>query len=498
MNRVLKLYWRALNAFKKHVSPAALAVVLCILITGPYLFFSPIHGYADNGDFWRAIYPNGLYPFKQSRAGYFSYVAPQYHIMQYFNANKMVVYSSQTIFIRIALFLNRLFFSKTVFDIRFLGGVYFVLFLGAIYMLTLALTTPQRRLRSYIIALLVVVIFADTALTLYFNSFFQEPVGYIFMLYAVAALLLLGRKHYRHQWPLLLTYFGSVIIFITSKQQNAPLALSFMLVTAGLFFMPGVKKHWPYLLAGMVAIAASGVLTFALISKSFNTINLYQTFTTGVLEETANPGKQIAKSGIDRQYALMRGGQYNPPTYAPVLPSGKATDKHLTSKLSTGWIVEYFVRHPHQFVELLNVATKDEMRVQPQMVGDYTRASGAKRLQQAHYFTASSLLFSTFYPRKFSFSIMASFVLIIVFAVGLHADIGTGATEGQLRFFLVLGLLSIIVFVPVVSIIGDGTADLAKHLFNVPVSVYLLMIILLADGWNGRIWHAYQEGGDSE
>ncbi|WP_155287430.1 glycan biosynthesis hexose transferase WsfD [Lacticaseibacillus zhaodongensis] len=486
-------YWRGLNWFKRHVSPAALAVLLCMLIAGPYLFFAPIHGYADNGDFWRAIYPNGIYPFKQTRSGYFSYIAPRYHIMQYYNANKMLVYSSQTLFIRFAVLLNQLFYSKTIFDIRFLGGLYFALFLGALYMLTVALTTPQRRLRSYLIAIMVVVVFGDTALMLYFNSFFAEPVGYIALLYAVAAWLLVSRKHYRRKWPLLLTYLLSVLIFITSKQQNAPIALSFMLVTAGLFLLPGARKRSGLIVAAIAVIGLSGVVTYALIPQSFNDINMYQTFTTGVLQENRAPGKAIDRSGIDRQYALMRDQQYNPPTYAPVLPSGKATSKHLTSKLSMAWVLQYYARHLHQFVELLNVATKNAMRVQPTMVGDYTRASGAKPLQQAHYFTASSLLFSTFYPRKFTFGIMMSIALIMVFSVGMYADIKTGTSEGQLRFFLILGLLSIIIFVPVVSIVGDGTADLAKHLFNVPIAVYLLLVIMIADSLNGRLWHAYRE-----
>lgn len=490
-------FTRGWQAFTRHVSPAWVAVLLTILIVFPYLFLNPIHGYADNGDFWRAIYPNGIYPFAaKDRTDYFNFVTPHYHIMQYFNENKMEVYSSQTLFIQVALFLNRLFYSKTIFDLRFLSGIYFLLFLGAIYLLTVALTHPLRRVRSYLIALMVVFVFADSAYTLYFNSFFAEPVSYLGMLYAVAAWLLLARKTYRWRWPLLLTYFVSTVMFIASKQQNAPIALSFMLVAVGALFLPNFKKHWVALLSGMAVILISGVVTFALISKLFGDVNVFQAFSYGVLVETDDPTKAITKDGLDGQYALMRNEPYNPPSYAPVLPSDAYIEKHLTTRLSTAWVVKYYLKHPMQLVKLMDVAGKNLMVVQLRAVGDYTKSSGAKPLQQSHYFTGWSLLAETFYPRKFAFNVMLALVYIMVFAVGFYADLKRGLAEGPMRFFLILGLLSILIFVPPVSVIGSGISDLAKHLFAVPVTVSLLLVILIADGLSGRLWHAWREADD--
>lgn len=499
MQQIKQISRQAWQKFTAHVSPAAVAVLLTILIVAPYLFLNPIHGYADNGDFWRAIYPNGIYPFAaHDRSDYFNYVTPHYHIMQYFNENKMEVYSSQTLFIQAALWLNRLFYSRTVFDIRFLSGLYFALFLGAIYLMTQALTTPKRRVRSYLIALMVVFVFADSAYTLYFNSFFAEPVSYLGLLYAVAAWLLLARKPYRHRWPLLVTYFVSVVVFISSKQQNAPIALSFVVVSLGTLFLPRFKQHWPALVGGMAAILLTGAVTFALISKLFDDVNVFQAFSYGVLVENDDPTKAIVQAGLNGQYALMRNEPYNPPSYAPVLPSDAYIQHHLTTHLSTVWVFKYFIKHPAQLVKLMDVAGKNMMVVQLRAVGDFTKDSGAKPLQQSHYFTGWSLLAETFYPRKFAFNVMLALVLIMVFGVGLYADLQTGALEGPMRFTLILGLLSILIFVPAVSVIGSGISDLAKHLFAVPVTVSLLIVILIADGLSGRLWHAWREADDEE
>lgn len=82
--------------------------------------------YADNGDFWRVIYSNGMYPFAAgSRSDYFAYLHPQYHIMQYFNEHAVVVHSSQTLFVKLAQLLNGLLYSHKIFDIRFMGIVNF-------------------------------------------------------------------------------------------------------------------------------------------------------------------------------------------------------------------------------------------------------------------------------------------------------------------------------------------------------------------------------------
>lgn len=476
--------------WQKHLSPAAFAVILTILLVAPMLFIAPIHGYADNGDFWRAIYPNGIYPFAAAnQTDYFNYVAPHYHIMQYFNEHQVEVYSSQSLFIQVALWLNRLFYSRTVFDIRFMGIVYFTLFLGTIWLLTTALTTPKRRLRSYLIALMLVLVFADSGFTLYFNSFFAEPGGYLTFLNAVAAWLLIARMPKYRRWWLGL-YLLNVLLFITNKQQNAPLALSFMVVTLGLLAYPAIRKRWPYLVIGMGVVAASGIVTFALISKDFNDINVYQSFTNGVLLENQHPTKTIQQAGLNGQFALMRGDAYNPPGTAAIYPSDFYTKDHLLKHLSTSWIVLYYVKHPTQMLAMLDLAARNQMIIQPTMVGDFTKTKTTKPLQQMKYNTVVSKVGQTFYPKRYLFALVLAFTLLIVFSVGLYADLKTGAKDGPMRMSLVVGLLSIIIFVPIVSIIGDGSADLAKHLFNVPVSLYVLLTILIADSLNGRLWHS--------
>lgn len=232
----IKNSWRV---FQKHISPAAVATALAAIICAVILFIPPINGYADNGDFYRAMLSNGIYRLPTKDNQYIGYVVTKFGILKYFNENNVAVFSSQALFVKAAVILNKLLYSHRYFDIRFLGIVYYVAFLPGIYLLTKALTGTWRRIRSYVIAILVVLIFADASFILYFNSFFAEPGMLISFLYVVGSLILLARGDYSKRWKLLLTYFISVVVLITSKQQNAPLALSFGVMSVGLFFLPG-------------------------------------------------------------------------------------------------------------------------------------------------------------------------------------------------------------------------------------------------------------------
>jgi hypothetical protein len=495
MNSVKKAW----NTFQKHISPAAMATILAAVICAMILFVPPVNGYADNGDFYRAMLSNGIYRLPTEHSQYIGFVETKFGILKYFNENNVAVFSSQALFVKAAVLLNKLFYSHRYFDIRFLGIVYYVAFLPGVYLLTKALAGTWRRIRNYVIAIFVVLIFADASFILYFNSFFAEPGMLIAFLYAFASIILLARGCYSKRWKLLLLYFISIVLLITNKQQNAPLALSFGVVSMGLFFLPGLKKQKKLaIIGGVVGIMGAGILTYSLINKEFNDVNQYQSFTHGVLMETGDPSKNIKKSGLSEQFALMREQNYYAKTFDTVDPSSAYIRKHLVGKYNFAWIVKYYAQNPQQFLRLLDVASKDIMVTQVKAVGDYTKSSGKKAGQQSTFFTLYSSLAGAFFPGKYAFLCLLALTFIIVYAVSAYIDFAAGRLFGVMRFFLVLGLMTICVFVPIVSIIGDGDADLAKHLFMVPLSLDLTFIMFISDILNGQLWLTEQEEDEDE
>ena len=96
---------------------------------------------------------------------------------------------------------------------------------------------------------------------------------------------------------------------------------------------------------------------------------------------------------------------------------------------------------------------------------------------------------AAFFPGKFAFDCLLAVGFIAVYAVGFYLDLKAKRHLGILRFFLIFGLMTIVVFVPIVSIVGDGDADLAKHLFLIPVSLNIAALIFVSDIMNHTLWN---------
>ena len=482
--------------FSHYISPALLATILAAIIVAVLLFVPPINGLADTGDFYRAILSNGIYRLPNDTSNFVDYVQLKFGIYQYYNENGMIAFSSQSLFIQIALLFNKLFYSSKIFDLRFLGAVYYVLYLGAIYLLTKSLVFPYRRVRSYLIALLVVFIFADSTFTLYFNSFYAEPVMFIGLLYAFASIMLLARHAYQKNWPMALIFFASVMLLITAKSQNAPLALTFIVVAIGFFFLPKFHaRRWAVGL-GMVFVLFSGVVTYKAITTEFVDVNQYKAFTHGVLLENGDPSDKIARAGIDQQYALLRNENYYPRTYTSVKATNKLIQKHLLKKNGIGWTIKYYLFNPKQFLQLMDVATRDLMITEVRAVGDYPQKTGHKAGEKTNYFSLYSNYMATFFPGKYAFTCLMAIFFIGVYGVSFYLDLRSGRYEGVMRLFLVFGMCTIFIFVPVVSIIGDGDADLAKHIFMGPVAWDLIFVLFISDILHHRLWNTEVERDD--
>jgi hypothetical protein len=476
--------------FQRHCSPAALATGVAALIVGILLFIPPVNGYADNGDFYRMMYHVGLYHRLDQPYIMVDQMNLTYGIMQHFNENNAALFSSQPLFIRPAIWLNQLVFSRVVFDIRFQALIYYVLFLGTLYLVVRALTTG-RAIRQYVVALVCVFVFADSSYTLYFNSLFGESVMVITGMAVVAALLLLAKaRPGLEKWRrggLLLLFTISAIVLITVKQQNAPLALSYLVMALGL--LPLMTKRGKFVVGGSMALLLmTGVATYALITPEFQNINSYQSMTRGVLLLDKDPGKALKDNGINPQFALLRKSTYYQ-SYQSVNTRSQYMQKHFINRFDFMWILRFYMSHPETFGRILDLAAKDGQLTQVKAVSNYPARSGYPKQAQTHYFTGFSTLMGTFFPAKFAFYVLFVVVFIGLYAAGAYVGFRRHQPWLIMKLAIVAGLSSIIIGVMIISVVGDGDADLAKHLFMVAQSTDWLLLILLSDINNKTLFH---------
>ncbi len=451
-----------------YITVTILFLIVAAMIIVYVLFIPPYVGMEDNGDFSRVIYGEGLYDLPENNEilqnGYF---IKEYGNMQYYNEYRSTVKTSQFILIKPAIFLDRLFTGNDgIFDIRYLGLLQTIYFLIVMFFLLEYLTHRLSLLGSFFIGAISIFIFVDTGYIAYFNSFFAEPLAYTALLACVTCALLYADKRFNKY----LVFGGFVInglILTFSKQQFAPLgALLGVLI---LFFYLRKTKDWIFrILLGVSAVGliAAGLATYLLISEKFTYINLYHSMTRGVLMTSDNPAETLEEIGIDSQYELL-----NKEIYFAKYPVIDADDEMLIddfySKYSIITILQHYVRNPSAFSEMLKLAAQNAYRIRPSL-GNYEYSSGYPPNTLAQSFSYYSAFKETYAPKTVGF--------IIIWMIIILAILYKQRLKQIIIFAVILAGLSQIL----VSIIGAGDADLAKHVFLYNVAFDTVNVILAA------------------
>lgn len=470
-----------------YLTPAFIAALGVLLVTIIALFTPPFIGMADNGDYFRILYSNGLYfhdPDYDSQ--YLGYFVKQYGILQYFNENGATIFSSQSIFIKIALQLNQWFYSIEIFDIRFQAAVYTVLYVIGIYLLVESLTWKLDRKRGYIISLVSVFMFADTAYTAYFNSFYSESVVLISLVYLAASILLLYRNRY-NSYVMVGLFAVSSLLLTTSKQQNSPVGVIIAVLGLVLVFIKPGKIYRTVTLVLLTAILSAGVASYLLISDEFKNINKYHAMNRGIILDSKDPEAALETFGIDRQYAVLSGDIYYLP-YTTVDVNSNMLLENFYDKYNYFSILLYYVTHPDKAIQMLNKAAQNGFSIRPEAMGNYEKTVGKPFAAQTSFFSAYSKIKQAFAPKTFGFIVIWSVVMIGLFTPSFVAAVKAKDRRGIIRLPFIMILILMGLSAIVVSIVGAGDADLAKHQFLFTACFDVVTYIAICSWVGRRLW----------
>lgn len=456
---------RALSRPARLSGPALFAVACAAILVSVALFVPPVIGMADNGDFYRVTYANGLYFLEPaSERPYLQYFIKDYGIAQYFVEHSEPLFTAQAPFIRAAVSLDKLFTRDAVFDLRFLGGVTLALFLAALYLLVDAATYEVRGLPAYGCAALCVVIFADTGYTAYFNSFYAEGLMYVFFLLTMACALLAAQGR-GSPAALLAVFTGGGLALIFLKQQNAPLGI--FLGALCLLLYAGRGRFLKWASAGCAALlAVCGIAGYLLIPAEFVTINQYHAMTRGLLPSAEDPEKTLEDFGMNPQYALLEGQVYFDP-YPVVDPESAQMHEEFYPRYSYPSVAMYYLTHPGQLSRMLTLAAQAGYDIRPRVIGNFEASAGRDPGAQTRFFTLYSTLKQKAAPRTVGFVVLWAAVVVLV----------SFRDRRQLLIFLCALLMGLVQVA--ISIIGAGDADLAKHVFLYNVAFDFINAVLL-------------------
>ena len=444
--------------------------MIALLIMAYALLIPPVIGVADNGDFYRAANGMGIYKLDRFQDDQFlNYASTKFGIYEYYNEYENSLISSQRIFIRAALILDRIFTGEDqLFDIRFLGALYIVYACISIYLLLNYITYERSVKEGWLLSAICIFIFADTGYTAYFNSFFTEGVVYVSFLAAMSCALLITQK--RHSFPFLFSFFIiNSVVMVSAKQQNATAALALFLICLIITgFIPKSRRGERLLaLAGGGIMIICGVFVYTVIPQSYMNINQYHAMTRGVMMEAENPEEALAFFGINPQYSIL-----NETDYFERYPSVDADDQILEDGFYNRYdfvsICIYYISHPDTLLRMLTDAAQEAYIINPDMLGNYDRSEGKPPGAKTDFFTG----YSTF--KRNAAPTTVGFVIIwILLVAALNRK-----NKEKLMILLCMILVGLIQIG--VSLVEAGNTALSKEVFLYNVAFDLATYISMS------------------
>jgi len=498
------------------IAIAAFASAACIL------FKRPITGVADNGDFARIMNSTGLYYLSDdSEDRYFGYVNRLYGISCAIPFGGGYL-STQLPLVLLSIWLCKTATNTGLFDIRFLSAIYLLILITALYFFA-KYSVKKTGIAGVIPVLSAFFMFCDTAYISYFNSLYGEPVTYVFLLLAASMAVFLSSqdiesllRYHKPATPpatdgtgyntcmsrqfsegkpgakmaicMAVVFYIALILFAGAKVQNTPVGLLAAVLCiklgklagkAGIgpaatgkakITAPGWQSTWRKLsiIAAVLAVAVS-LVCYASVSGEIKVCNKYQTVFYGILKDSENPARDLAELGLDPALAVLAGTNYFMDEY-PVNIRTPEFKRMLFDKVNYTNVAGFYLKHPSRLLEKLEIAANNGFKLK-QGFGNYEKYPGVYYKMTSDIFCFWSDFKMNVLPHTLLFVfIYYSAALLIIFYEYKKAE--TPCKRFLAEFYAFIVLTGILQFA--LPVLGDGEADLSKHLFLFNVSFDLL------------------------
>lgn len=470
-----------LKIIRKAVRFLKLALVIpvaVIAIVSWQLFFPPVLGLADNGDFARMMVHFDLTHAPGNRADqYFAYVDRYYVI----DAGKARTYalpdylSSEMAFVGAACGASRLF-GNASFDLLWLGGVHVVALGAAIVLLVFSTKAFASRLRA-IAFVAGSIVFTDIAYIAYFNSFYSEPATLIFFL-IVAACAYGAMSSERRRMAWFAAYFAGVAALLLAKYQNAVLVPVFLLFGGLLVRRWREIRYLQAYVALALAACYGGYLYFISAPEAIDDAVLYNSVFSGILVDSPSPADDLAAFGLDRGLARYAGSSAFQPDSLRFDPNFL---QQFRQRVTIGGVIRFYLARPSRFIAALNRSVSLAFELRPKL-GNYEPGTGHPPLSLSRSWAMWSSFRTAILPRSLWF-----LVAVGILYWGLLARSWLREKSGLARLNLEWSaLIPVMVLAQLFEItISDGISDLVKHayLFNLLVDYMLVAMLTYLLAW---------------
>lgn len=451
------------------------AVIAGVGIAVWLLMVPPFIGVADNGDFSRLMRIAG-FRYLDTQETYTDRYFGFAHQFYGYKSNWGSAYvTTQVPLLAVVGWIARIF-NGDIFDIRWIGAMYTALFAVSVYMFVRHIPAVANRRASTAavtaaIGALLLFVFGDVGYLAYFQSFFGEPYAWLGMMLSISAAFAMASVD-KPSGRLLALFVIAALAVATSKIQNAPLGFAFALLAWRMMSLREDRRWHRQTLTGVGILLLGSVLMLVAAPSGLKHINLYQSIFFGVLKDSPNLQRDMRELDIPERYAALAGTNYFEkgtaiPQNDPVL------HREVLGRLGHKDIALYYLRHPVRFMEKLERAADNAVFIRPYYLGNYVKEEGKPRGALSHSFSSWSDWKSKRMPHTLGW--FAGFFAL--YFTGLAAWwLRSSSTRVRLRLEAMAAVGLAGVFSAIVPIVGDGEADLGKHLFMFSVCFDMMVV----------------------
>ena len=357
----------------------ALLVFLFAAIVSFQLFIPPCIGMANNGDYERMIRRFDLGPANGETEEY-SYFTPHwiYDPALHWTSDN---FSSELILICGALLVGWMH-STVEFDIRILGAIHALLWIGCFGVLLVAL----RRLpgwKRWATAIAALFIFCDVSYVALCNSFYMDTAAFLFFGWAVVLWLLVVTRE-APSFPLFVGFSIASALCLMSKSQHVPLGLFlFVLAAMAAFsFESRMEKGMAFGVALLIPLAAWG--EYRLMPRADAFMPQYAVVFRKITERSRTPMEDLRELGLGAEYARYVGVSREP-LADPVAEENWWNE--FVRQATRGRVLRFHLRHPWRTAAMIyrDLKTRAVDR-RLHIIGKYDRNSGFPPPAQARSF----------------------------------------------------------------------------------------------------------------
>ena len=457
------------------------------------LLKEPFVGIADNSDYYRVIQPLGFQPEISNR---------YFYAYNFYTVNDMSgedikgslsniispkvendneYFSTQFIFIKISMIINyllKIIFGKSpeIFNIKILGILYAAIYSYGLYLFLINLRFKNRYIH-FLFLLISIVILCDMGYLLYFNSFFGEAVIIASLMMALGSLTaFINSEENGESFYYGILFYIFALALTGAKVANTPIGILIGLFSLTLFIVKKDRLNRALILIGSLLLVCFSILYYMNAPKWMSQVNNYQSIFYGITKDSKEPKKDLEKLSIPLKYlpltnthGFLNHGEFD--IYS------NEFQKEVYDNASFVDILKFYLLNPSRFMEKLKLSADSSVIIRPSYLGNYSKGDEPERLSFTERFSLWSnirknTLGSAFYI-IFTFSVLFFIINIyeIINNIQQYYNEGTAAAFAALLLFLTTMSQFVL------PVIGNGEADLQKHmlLFNLCFDLMILV-----------------------